>query len=217
MTIQDVLKKENMSIYRLLKASTVPYATCNDIVSGKAQLEKCSAETVYKIAHALHVSMESLLAPCLVKRSSFENFKISICHRVKELGDIDFIIDILESQEIRVYYERNWYPESLYLLAMLDYLSRENNIPLCDEYDDLRRCGLNRTIYPASVLAMSAASKNDDELRYAEATAIPEFKRFNIIENGVTEESNVNEIAENLQKKSSRASVLAKLRERKSK
>ena len=34
---------------------------------------------------------------------------------------------------------------------------------------------------------------------------------------GVTEESNVNEIAENLQKKSSRASVLAKLRERKSK
>lgn len=217
MSIQDVLKKENMSIYRLSEASTLPYATCNDIVSGKAQLENCSAETVYRIAHALHVSMESLLAPCLVKRSSFENFKISFCHRVKELGDIDFIIDILESQEIRVYYERNWYPESLYLLAMLDYLSREKNVPLCDEYGDLRRCRLNRTIYPASVLAMSAASKNDDELRYAEATAIPEFKRFNIIENGVTEESNVNEIAENLQKKSSRASVLAKLRERKSK
>jgi hypothetical protein len=32
---------------------------------------------------------------------------------------------------------------------------------------------------------MSAASKKDDELKSAEATAIPEFKRFNIIESEV--------------------------------
>ena len=185
MTIQEMLKKNNMSVYKLSKTSTVPYATCNDIVNGKAQLEKCSAETVYKIAQTLNISMESILAPCFVKRSSFENFKSTICHRVKELGDIDFIIDTLESQDIRMYFERKWYPESLYLLAMLDYISRENDIPLCDEYDDLRRCRLENAIYPQGVLAMSTASKKDDELRYAEATAIPEFKRFNIIENEV--------------------------------
>ena len=185
MTIQEMLKENNMSVYKLSKASAAPYATCNDIVSGKAQLEKCSAETVYKIAQTLNVSMESILAPCFVKRSSFENFKSTICHRVKELGDIDFIIDTLESQDIRMYFERKWYPESLYLLAMLDYISRENDVPLCDEYDDLRRCRLENTIYPSSVLAMSAASKKDDELRCAEVTAIPEFKRFNIIESDV--------------------------------
>ena len=185
MTIQEMLKKNNMSVYKLSKTSTVPYATCNDIVSGKAQLEKCSAETVYKIAQTLNVSMESILAPCFVKRSSFENFKSTICHRLKELGDIDFIIDTLESQDIRMYFERKWYPESLYLLAMLDYISRENDVPLCDEYDDLRRCKLEKTIYPSSVLAMAAASKTDDELRHAEVTAIPEFKRFNIIESEV--------------------------------
>lgn len=185
MTIQEILKDKNMSIYKLAKASAVPYATCNDIISGKAQLEKCSAETVYKIAHALDVSMEEVLAPCFVRRSSFENFKSTICHRVKELGDIDFIIDTLESQDIRMYYERKWYPESLYLLAMLDYISRENDVPICDEYDDLRRCKLEKTIYPASVLALAAASKRDDELRYATMIAIPEFKRFNIIESEV--------------------------------
>ena len=185
MTIQERLKESKVSIYKLSKISTVPYATCNDIVSGKARLEKCSAETVYKIAQAMNVSMESILAPCFVKRSSFENFKSTICHRVKELGDIDFIIDTLESQDIRMYFERKWYPESLYLLAMLDYISRENDIPLCDEYDDLRRCRLDHTIYPLSVLAMSAALKEDDVLRRAEAMAIPEFKRFNIIENEV--------------------------------
>jgi len=185
MTIQEILKEKNMSVYKLSKISTVPYATCNDIVNGKARLEKCSAETVYKIAQVLNVSIESILAPCFVKRSSFENFKSTICHRVKEMGDIDFIIETLESQDIRMYYERKWYPESFYLLAMLDYLSRENDVPICDEYDDIRRCKLETTIYPSGVLALSAASKKDDELRKAERTAIPEFKRFNIIENEV--------------------------------
>lgn len=185
MTIQAMLKEKNMSVYRLSKASSIPYATCNDIVNGRAQLEKCSAETVYKIAQTLNVSMELLLAPCFVKRSSFENFKSTICHRVKELGDIEFIIETLESQDIRKYFERKWYPESLYLLAMLDYISRENDVPLCDEYDDIRRCRLENTIYPASVLALSAAAKKEDALRHAELTSIPEFKRFNIIESEI--------------------------------
>ena len=185
MTIQNGLKQRNMSIYRLAKVSEVPYATVNDICNGKAQLEKCSAETIYRLAHALDVSMEELLAPCFLKRSSFENFKSTVCHRVKELGDIDFIADTLESEEIRTYYDRKWYPESLYLLAMLDYISRENDVPLCDDYDDLRRCRLEKPIYPASVRAVSAAAKNDEAMQRAAETAIPEFKRFNIIENDV--------------------------------
>ena len=185
MTIQDALKQKNMSIYRLAKASEVPYTTVNDICNGKAQLEKCSAETIYRLARALDVSMEELLAPCFLKRSSFENFKSTVCHRVKELGDIDFIADTLESEEIRTYYDRKWYPESLYLLAMLDYISRENDIPLCDDYDDLRRCRLEKPIYPASIRAVSVAAKNDAAMQHAAATAIPEFRRFNIIESEV--------------------------------
>ena len=185
MTIQSALKQRNMSIYRLAKMSKIPYATVNDICNGKAQLEKCSAETIYRLAHVLDVSMEDLLAPCFLKRSSFENFKSTICHRLKELGDISFIADTLESEEIRTYYDRKWYPESLYLLAMLDYISRQNDIPLCDEYDDLRRCRLEKPIYPASIRAVSVASKSDAAMERAAATAIPEFKRFNIIENEV--------------------------------
>ena len=185
MTIQEILKNRNMSVYRLSKNSGVPYATCNDIVSEKTRLEKCSAETVYKIAQTLSVSMEDLLAPYIEKRSSFENFKSTICHRVKEMGDIDFIVDTLESHDIRKYYERKWYTESLYLLAMLDYISRENDVPMCDEYDDLRMCKLEKPVYPASILAVSVTSKNDDALKNAEKSAIPEFKRFNIIESEV--------------------------------
>lgn len=185
MTIQDAIQKKNMSIYRLAKKSGVPYATVNDICNGKAQLEKCSAETIYRLARALDITMEELLAPCFFRRSSFENFKSAVCHRVKEMGDIDFIIDTLERQDIRTYYDRKWYPESLYLLAMLDYISRENGIPLCDDYDDLRCCKLEKPIYPASIRAVSAAAKSNAALQDAAMNAIPEFKRLNIIENEV--------------------------------
>ena len=185
MAIQDVLNEKHISIYRLAKTSGVPYATVNDICNNKTRLEKCSGETIYRLAQALDISMEELLIPYLMKRPSFENFKSTVCHRVREMGDIDFIIDTLEGEDIRRYYELKWYPESLYLLAMVDYLSRENDIPLCDEYDDLRRSKLEKPIYPASIRALSAVSGNDDAMEMAANTAIPEFKRFNIIESEV--------------------------------
>ncbi len=49
-----------MTKYRLSVQSGVPHATLNDIFSGKTKLEKCSAETVYKLSKALGVSMELL-------------------------------------------------------------------------------------------------------------------------------------------------------------
>ena len=60
MIIDDLLKKQNMTRYRLAVQSGVPHTTLNDICSGKTKLEKCSAETVYKLAKALNVPMELL-------------------------------------------------------------------------------------------------------------------------------------------------------------
>lgn len=60
MIIEDIILKKNMTKYRLSVLSGVPYATLNDICSGKTRLEKCSAETVYKIAKTLGISMEQL-------------------------------------------------------------------------------------------------------------------------------------------------------------
>lgn len=185
MTIPSMLQQKNMSMYRLAKISKVPYATLNDICNGKTQLAKCSAETVYRLAQALDISMEDLLQPYMVKRSSFENFKSTVCHRVKEMGDVEFMMDLLDNDIIRTYYDRHWHPESLYLLAMLDYLSRLHDLPLCSDYDDLRRCKLERPIYPASVMAVSLAAGDDRALKQAERDSIPEFIKFNIIESEV--------------------------------
>ena len=60
MMIDDLLRERNMTRYRLAVTAGNPHATLNDICSGKTRLEKCSAETVYKLAKALGVSMELL-------------------------------------------------------------------------------------------------------------------------------------------------------------
>lgn len=185
MTIDGLMKQKNITKYRLAKDSGIPYTTVADICSGKAQLKKCSAETVYKLAQALDISMETLLKPPMKMRTDFELYKSNVCHRVKEVGDIAFLIETLENGSIRKHYECKWYPESLYLLAMVDYISRMNNVPICTDYDDLRYSKLSEVIYPSGILASAAISKSDQVKAEAEQEAIPEFMRFNIVENEV--------------------------------
>ena len=60
MVIDTLLEKRHMTKYRLAVEAGIPHATLNDICSGKTKLEKCSAETVYKLAKVLGVSMEPL-------------------------------------------------------------------------------------------------------------------------------------------------------------
>ena len=189
MIINDLLEKENMSRYRLSKESGVAMTTITDICSGKADLDKCASGTLYKIAKVLGVTVDSILennsADRMDYRCSFETFKSNTCHHVKNMGDLDFIFDTLESDEIRRLYERRWYRESLYLLAMIDYLSRINSLPVCTNYNDIRSKKLEKPYFPASVVVSYAATGDESIKEKALANAIPEFMRFNIVESEV--------------------------------
>lgn len=188
MIINDIMQKNNISKYKLSKEAHIPYTTISDICNEKTNLAKCEAETVYKIAKVLHVSMENLLESAMEyqnNRCSFDLYKSNVCHQLKELGDIHFIVSVLESNDIRNYYKKKWYPEAFYLLAMLDYISRLNNIPLCTEYDDLRHQKLKKIIYPSSVIAIYAINRVERVKDKAFEDSIPEFKKFNIVESDV--------------------------------
>lgn len=118
-------------------------------------------------------------------RIDFELFKSNVCHRLKEKGDIDFIIDLLEKDEITEYYKRKWYSECLYLLAMLDYISRVNNVPICNRYEELRHLKLKDPLFPASILILANVNNDNTIKEEALAYSIPEFMRFNIVENDI--------------------------------
>ena len=60
MIIDDLLALRHMTRYRLAVQAGIPHSTLNDICSGRTKLERCSAETVYKLAKSLDVSMEVL-------------------------------------------------------------------------------------------------------------------------------------------------------------
>ena len=60
MFIENLLKKRGFTKYRLALEAGIPHATLSDICSRKTKIEKCSAETVYKLAGVLGVSMEAL-------------------------------------------------------------------------------------------------------------------------------------------------------------
>ena len=187
--INDILEKRSITKYRLSKDSGVPYATIHDISTGKADIMNCNVDTVYKIAKALSVSIEDLIRDRLEApkehRSSFDVFKSNVCHRVKDMGDLDFIISILESNVIREYYQKKWIAEALYLLAMVDYLSRLNDLPICNDFADLRRKKLLKPLYPMSVVMADAISQTTKHAESSYQRAIPEFLRFNIVESEI--------------------------------
>ena len=185
MNVNEIMREKHLSKYRVAKNSGIPYMTLNDICNGKAKLDKCSADTVYKLAKELDVTMEELLEPIMAPRPAFDLFKSNVCHKLKELGDIDFLIDTIESDEITTYYKRAWYPESLYLLAMVDYISRINDVPLCASYSEIRKAKLRNVLYPSGILAAAAVSGDSKIKEQAMKASIPEFMRFNIVESEV--------------------------------
>jgi len=188
LSVNEILLQRGMTKYKLAKLSGVPYSTINDICSGKTRIEKCSAETLYKLSQPLGVTMERLMEENrkggaeMEYRDTFDVFKSNICHQVKDMGDLDFIIHTLKSGLIRKYYDQKWYPESLYLLAMVDYLSRENDLPLCQEYNDVRARRLAEPLFPLSVVMADDITRSNKWKAESIRDAIPEFMHFNIVE-----------------------------------
>ena len=89
------------------------------------------------------------------KRCSFELFKSNVCHWLKEEGDIDFLIQVLESDL------------------------------MCSEYDDLRQQRMQEIVYPVGVLLTARVLGDESIKEQALKEAIPEILRFNIVESDI--------------------------------
>lgn len=190
MYLNDLLTEKGMSKYRLSKESGIPQTTIVDICSGKSRIEKCSADTIYRIAKTLNVSMESLIEQemerCtqMSKRSDFEVFKSNVCHLVKDKGDIEFIRMVQEYNMLESFFADNKEKEGFYLLGMVDHLCKVNGIPNIERFDKYRNSKLKNIIYPRGILILSLLSEPGAKER-ALKHAIPEFLKYNIVEENV--------------------------------
>ena len=82
------------------------------------------------------------------KNHSFNLFRSEQCHLVNRMGEIDYVIDLLEKKKIDYYWKLDMKAEAFYLLAMLDYLSKRNDLPKCTDYEEIRRYKLEKPVYP---------------------------------------------------------------------
>ena len=76
MNLNIIIRQSGMTKYKVAKLSGVPHATLNDLCSGKSRIEKCSAETLYRIAKALNVSMESLIETVIIEKEEMQRVQI---------------------------------------------------------------------------------------------------------------------------------------------
>lgn len=167
----------------------IPQSTILDICSGKANLNDCKAGTLHKIAKVLNVTTDYILDEFNKGnedyRPDFDIYRSNVCHELKRKGTYYFMLEVLENNRIRKLYDKKWYPEAFYLLAMIDYLSRLEDLGLAKEYDDIRKQKLKEPIFPGSVIVMANILINDDIKGEAIKNAIPEFMNFNIVEGDI--------------------------------
>lgn len=107
-------------------------------------------------------------------------FKSQICHDLKRMGDIPFMLDILQKDSIRDAWNKKEYFEAFYMLGLLDFLSNEHTVPLCTRYNDIRQNKLSEPVYPIGLLLMKKLTDYQED-----ENPISEFKRFNIYEYNV--------------------------------
>lgn len=115
----------------------------------------------------------------------FEIYKSNVCHMLRGRGDLNFIQTILEDNTIGQLAANRLTGYALYLLAMTDYISKENDIPICTAYDNLRKLKLPELAIPVSIRLGIKMFGNDDMFQEVYKQAIPEFLKYNILEGDI--------------------------------
>ena len=181
MRIDQFLKDKHISLYSLAEKSGLNYSVVYNIMKGKSDIRQCKLDTAARLADALRISIDDLMLLCK-KNYSFTLFRSEQCHQLHRKGELDYVIDVLERREIDHYWHLCMYAEALYELAMIDYISRRNNIPRCENYNEMRSYKLDHKTYPIDVEISNSLLKDKDAYEKAEKKAIPEFLKYNIIE-----------------------------------
>ena len=96
MIIEDLLKRRRVTKYRLAVEAGIPHATLSELCSGKTKLEKCSAETVYKLAKALGVTMETLTEAGIHRTARERSYEYGLPHYLQ--SDLDAYKDGLKNR-----------------------------------------------------------------------------------------------------------------------
>ena len=167
MNFEKELKKRKINIRACSVQSDIPYATLYPIIKGQVDIGTCSYFTVAKLARFLGYRPDEIV----YEKEDFQVFRNNLHHRIKN-NELECILEIIESDDVSTYMRHEDYLKAFYLVATVDYISRKNDIPLCDKYNDVRSIRLEQPYYVGDS-SLFGPDKQE---------CIDEFLRFNIYE-----------------------------------
>ena len=170
MNFEKELKKRKINIRGCSLQSDISYATLYPIIKGQVDIGTCSYYTVAKLARFLGYRPDEIV----YEKEDFQTFRNKLHHRLKS-NELECILEIIEGDDVSMFVRHEDYLKALYLVATVDYISKKNDIPLCDKYNSVRNIRLEQPYYVGD----SALSRPDRR------NCIDEFLRFNIYEGDI--------------------------------
>lgn len=176
---KKLLKEQKINCCELSERSGIPYSTIYSLFHDKKKISNISAKNLYLIAKTSKTTSEFLLKPVFYEEIDFDLFRSNVCHFAKYNGK-DYSDILVQENDIRAYDYMGYKAQSLYLSGMLDHLCHKYNVPLIDEYTDLKQTSLEYYLYPKSVIALYLFDLK--ALYRTVKNTDPDFIKFKIVE-----------------------------------
>ena len=184
MNFRELLESKKVNGYLVSVNTGIPYMTVNDLMNGKTSIQNVTLKHAIKIANYLNISVEELAKLENPKVIEFRYFRNNTLHALKSAGAEAFIKKLINTKEIDFYYKNDGKEYAYYLLALLDYLCRCNNLPKYQErYNKIRKEKLDKPLFVGGDIFKF--DKIEDAEKEFNITVIPEFRNYNIIEGNV--------------------------------
>ena len=184
MKFKDFLLSKNITSYRLSKETGIPYTTINDLVNEKTCVGNLSLKHAILIADYLKIDVRDLYHLNDIRFLDFRYFRNNTLQDLKREGNEAFIRKIIKEKTIDYYHKNNGNVYALYLLALIDYLCRIDNKEVYkNRYNAIRKETLNDPFFVGSnLVSFKSIEEAEEQLNIK---VIPEFKKYNIIEDNV--------------------------------
>ena len=184
MDFKGLLKLKKTTGYSLSKNTGIPYTTINDLINGKTVIQNISLKNALLIADFLQIDVRDLNNLETIKPVEFRFFRNNLLHELKWNSALVTVDKIIKNREIDLYYKNGKKEYAYYLLALVDYVYRINGIPLYKKrYNSIRQEKLDKPFFVGSdLITFNSVDEAEKELGI---TVIPEFRKFNIIEEDI--------------------------------
>ena len=198
MFLNDMMKDKHMTRAHLRRQSGLPESTLRNILNGTTQLDHCEAATLLSLANVMGTTVKDLLCKYWAECGTDAEPEAKAVHdgesilyfymmyeaaliKRRLLGDIGFIREMSGCQWIERFYSDSQYRIALFLLGLVDYLSRQHHLKPNPQYDEYRKLSLDQPVYSPSTMAnYDDPDAYKKAMAYAETCSIPELARFNI-------------------------------------